>query len=526
MQLLLQVLNKELTGDAAKPVIATDTLVPPEQDKAFSSLLENGDGEDNAEVLGFSLIPEGEAEADNLPVRKPVAEGTEFKAIGTVLPAIIGELRHGTPSDADDTAIVTAQRDFPTSAQHAFASTVPIKVDDPSKIALPIPAKQASVENEVVAGSSEDRLAKTRTSAEQQSSKILDVDVKLSAEIPTAEIVKKTTPLMPRPVPIIGVIDKIDPSLEKPHRIISREFTPDQLDRETTVELPVRIQTPAVQIETRIDATVQRSTPEISTPVNLLKKTVPAPLNSVPASPVPIEAGLDVAAKIAPLAIQVPAERTAFVKDGRTTRFNTDSRITVAISKAADAPQPTLTIQTTSPFKNEAAAKDAFRGGDVFQFTDDGPGQELLTDVAQSNRKPDAVLQKIEMMARPVITQIVQAAKTSIDGVIEVKLSPEELGRVRLSMTSGETGMTVLVTAERPETLELLRRNIDLFAADLAEQGFTDLSFSFGRDDAEEDQKKSGESNLEETELDFQALGTDHRDATHLPSNGRLDLRL
>ena len=55
--------------------------------------------------------------------------------------------------------------------------------------------------------------------------------------------------------------------------------------------------------------------------------------------------------------------------------------------------------------------------------------------------------------------------------MVEVKLSPEELGRVRLSMTTAETGMTVLVTAERPETLDLIRRNIDLFAADLERTG-------------------------------------------------------
>jgi len=64
--------------------------------------------------------------------------------------------------------------------------------------------------------------------------------------------------------------------------------------------------------------------------------------------------------------------------------------------------------------------------------------------------------------------------------MVEVRLSPEELGRVKLSMTSGEAGMTVQIIAERAETLDLIRRNIDLLAADLHKQGFSNLSFSFG----------------------------------------------
>lgn len=84
---------------------------------------------------------------------------------------------------------------------------------------------------------------------------------------------------------------------------------------------------------------------------------------------------------------------------------------------------------------------------------------------------------------RPVVGQVVQAIARSLpDGVVELRLQPEELGRLRLVITPAETGHTVLVTAERPETLDLVRRHIDLFSADLKERGFQNLDFSFGQE--------------------------------------------
>lgn len=43
--------------------------------------------------------------------------------------------------------------------------------------------------------------------------------------------------------------------------------------------------------------------------------------------------------------------------------------------------------------------------------------------------------------------------------------------------------MVVTVLADRPETLDLMRRHIDLLARDLQQMGYEGLSFAFGRDD-------------------------------------------
>ena len=79
--------------------------------------------------------------------------------------------------------------------------------------------------------------------------------------------------------------------------------------------------------------------------------------------------------------------------------------------------------------------------------------------------------------------QLAAAVARFPDRPVELTLSPEELGRVRLTLTTSEAGLVLAVTAERPETLDLMRRNIDQLARDFREIGFSDLSFSFTQQD-------------------------------------------
>ncbi len=157
----------------------------------------------------------------------------------------------------------------------------------------------------------------------------------------------------------------------------------------------------------------------------------------------------------------------------------------------------------------------------------DGP---ISTDRALSldvPRRSDAGLARAEL-ARSVAAQIGDAARTTSDGKIEVRLSPEELARVRLSMTQSELGMSVTITAERAETLELIRRNTDLFAQDLRHLGHQNIDFSF---EHQEDHQPSSE------DADTTDNAADRADTTSKPgsrqarvssqiNDGRLDIRL
>lgn len=119
--------------------------------------------------------------------------------------------------------------------------------------------------------------------------------------------------------------------------------------------------------------------------------------------------------------------------------------------------------------REEGAMPAELRDGDAGQ-----PRPEAAITAAQRN---DA--------ARPVSVQILTAASQLGERPVEITLSPEELGRVRLTLSgSAETGMTVHVQAERAETIELLRRHANELADQLMKLGYASVAFGFaGQDD-------------------------------------------
>ncbi|MCX8509195.1 MAG: flagellar hook-length control protein FliK [Rhodobacteraceae bacterium] len=64
---------------------------------------------------------------------------------------------------------------------------------------------------------------------------------------------------------------------------------------------------------------------------------------------------------------------------------------------------------------------------------------------------------------------------------VEITLSPEELGRVRMTISSTEGGLVLNLVADRADTLDLMRRHIDQLAQDFRAMGFERLSFAFGQ---------------------------------------------
>ncbi len=67
-------------------------------------------------------------------------------------------------------------------------------------------------------------------------------------------------------------------------------------------------------------------------------------------------------------------------------------------------------------------------------------------------------------------------------GQIDLRLSPEELGGVRMQIHCDGSDLRVLIVAERSETLDLLRRNGAALLSEFADAGFgrTTLDFAQG----------------------------------------------
>lgn len=81
--------------------------------------------------------------------------------------------------------------------------------------------------------------------------------------------------------------------------------------------------------------------------------------------------------------------------------------------------------------------------------------------------------------------QLMDVAMRHSDGPVELMLSPEELGRVKMNFAVQDGGLTVTVAAERSETLALIRRHIDVLLQDFYDIGFSGVNLEFvGRDPA------------------------------------------
>ncbi|PQA87414.1 flagellar hook-length control protein FliK [Hyphococcus luteus] len=81
----------------------------------------------------------------------------------------------------------------------------------------------------------------------------------------------------------------------------------------------------------------------------------------------------------------------------------------------------------------------------------------------------------------PVRDQIVAAvAARHSDGRLEVRLDPPELGRVTIHFDrDGAEMVRAVVSADTPDTLDLMRRHADVFQRALEDQGFAGLDLQF-----------------------------------------------
>lgn len=107
--------------------------------------------------------------------------------------------------------------------------------------------------------------------------------------------------------------------------------------------------------------------------------------------------------------------------------------------------------------------------------------EQLRLDLATTPASgPDAASQQIRADAsRLPAPQIVQIMTRQPDRPVEIRLEPEELGRVHMSLSTRDSSVTVVISADRAETIDLMRRHIDQLAQEFRRQGFDSVGFEF-----------------------------------------------
>ncbi|WP_386733392.1 flagellar hook-length control protein FliK [Lutimaribacter marinistellae] len=107
---------------------------------------------------------------------------------------------------------------------------------------------------------------------------------------------------------------------------------------------------------------------------------------------------------------------------------------------------------------------------------------------------------------------------------MDIALNPEELGRVRMSIVTRDDAITLHLGAERPETLELLRRNIAELASAFREIGYGSVDFTFG--ERTERHQDRGKPDITDQPPDIAPLDEgNRRDSPPMALSG-LDMRM
>lgn len=139
-----------------------------------------------------------------------------------------------------------------------------------------------------------------------------------------------------------------------------------------------------------------------------------------------------------------------------------------AVQNTTIAPAPPIIVHTAEPSAR----------GDSATFDD------IAWDLrphAAPTATPAQIMQARPEMPPHIAQQLAQAMHRSPDRPLEIALNPAELGRVRMTLTATEAGITVNILADRPDTLDLMRRNIDDLGQSFADLGYEDIAFAFGQ---------------------------------------------
>lgn len=108
---------------------------------------------------------------------------------------------------------------------------------------------------------------------------------------------------------------------------------------------------------------------------------------------------------------------------------------------------------------------------------------------------------------------------------LELVLQPKDLGKLKFFVTMNESGMTVHVDADRPTTLDALRRHAESFALDLSGDGFENVAFSFGTGEQQDKMRSEQSADLVVLEVVPEELAGQPEMPQGTPL-GRLDMRI
>ncbi|WP_299081985.1 flagellar hook-length control protein FliK [uncultured Ruegeria sp.] len=220
---------------------------------------------------------------------------------------------------------------------------------------------------------------------------------------------------------------------------------------------------------------------------------------------------------------------TPSTKDSRLAVDSQSPPIPADTSARAQAPKPAPTV---AQLQLIAAAKAA--GSDEVQQIEKAEGLLSARDEPSLQTTRDSGPQLISTsattraeIARAIAGQLAAAIQSRPgSGAIEIALNPEELGRVSIVLNGREDGLHMTIAAERPETLDLMRRHMATLTAEFQKLGYGEMSFDLGTSpDQHHENAGSQAGSLFEPAANESEIRTDPVPRRTAPGRG-IDMRL
>ncbi|WP_050526136.1 flagellar hook-length control protein FliK [Pseudorhodobacter aquimaris] len=159
------------------------------------------------------------------------------------------------------------------------------------------------------------------------------------------------------------------------------------------------------------------------------------------------------------------------------------------------------------------------------------PGQApLVAPVLHLNGNQPAppMASQAPVPVQEVSAQILAHVQSGKPTSMELILAPEELGKIRIHLTPDGDNMRIAIQAERPEAMDLIRRNIESLTAEMRQSGFASTSFSFDgwSGDTEGRQAKKSTAAIESAlHIDLDEVAS-NKSTNNMQSGAGLDLRV
>jgi len=150
--------------------------------------------------------------------------------------------------------------------------------------------------------------------------------------------------------------------------------------------------------------------------------------------------------------------------------------------------------------------------------------KETLTPVSSSSTTTAHPMQR--SVNAPIVQQILRHLPTTEivkPQQYEIELSPRELGHVKITMVPTEANMNILISCERDETSNLLRRNLNELTHDMHEIGYANVDIEFGQGSKD---TSTGQQFSASQQRDTQDQPTTTPTSIHITLGGGVDLKI